>query len=269
VPGRRSGWGLVAVVGALLTACSGSPTVRTAASDATTGVPVTTALAVTTTTTVGATTTTTTTTTRPTTTTTAAPTTSTAAPSAAFVGTTARLTASDLPSSWRPGCPVGPEDLRLLSMSYWGFDDRPHSGTMVVSAAAAPTVLDVFHRLYDRRFPIRRMEPVDVYGGSDDASIAADNTAAFNCRNAVASGPPHWSAHAYGEAIDVNPVENPYLEGGQVLPPAGAAYLNRADVRAGMAVKGGELNNAFAAGGWYWGGVWASPDYQHFSSTGG
>jgi hypothetical protein len=261
VPGRRSGWGLVAVVGALMTACSGSPTVRTAASDPTTALPVSTTVVVSTTTT----------TLRPATTTTVTPTTSTstAAPAAPFAGTTARVTAADLPASWRPGCPVGPEDLRLLSMSYWGFDDRPYTGTMVVSAAAAPAVLDVFHRLYDRRFPIRRMEPVDVYGGSDDASIAADNTAAFNCRNAVASGPPHWSAHAYGEAIDVNPVENPYLDGGQVLPPAGAAYLNRADVRAGMAVKGGELNNAFAAAGWYWGGVWASPDYQHFSSTGG
>jgi D-alanyl-D-alanine carboxypeptidase len=264
VPGRRSGWALVAVVGVLLTACSGSPTVRTAASDPTTTVPVTSTLAVTTTLA-------TTTTVRPATTTTIAATTSTTtpAPSAAFVGTTARVTAADLPASWRPGCPVGPEDLRLLSMSYWGFDDRPHTGTMVVSAAGAPAVLDVFHRLYDRRFPIRRMEPVDVYGGSDEASIAADNTAGFNCRNAVASGPPQWSAHAYGEAIDVNPVENPYLEGGQVLPPAGSAFVNRADVRPGMAVKGGELNTAFAAAGWYWGGVWASPDYQHFSSTGG
>ena len=254
---------MLAVVGVLLVACSGSPTVRTAASDPTTTVPVTTTQMATTTTL------------RPSTTTTLAAQTSIVPPSTvtsaapAFAGTTARVTAADLPSSWRPGCPVGPEDLRLLSMSYWGFDDRPHAGTMVVSAAAAPAVLDIFHRLYDRRFPIRRMEPVDVFGGSDDASIAADNTAGFNCRNAVASGPPHWSAHAYGEAIDVNPVENPYLEGGQVLPPAGAAYINRADVRPGMAVRGGELNAAFAAAGWYWGGVWASPDYQHFSSTGG
>lgn len=157
----------------------------------------------------------------------------------------------------------------MLAMSYWGFDDRPHTGTMVVNVAVAQAVVDVFHRLYDHRFPIRRMEPIDVYGGSDDASIAADNTAGFNCRNAVTSGPPHWSAHAYGEAIDVNPVENPYLEGGQVLPPAGAAFLDRGTLRPGMAGRGSELNAAFAAAGWYWGGVWASPDYQHFSSTGG
>jgi hypothetical protein len=245
---------VVAVLGVVLAACSGSPTVRTATSD-----PTTTSMA----TTAPSTTTTTTTTVASTTST------STSAVPAVFTGTVTRVTAADLPSSWRAGCPVGPEDLRLLSMSYWGFDDRPHAGTMVVHASVAQAVVDVFHRLYDHRFPIRRMEPVDVYGGSDDASIAADNTAGFNCRNAVASGPPHWSAHAYGQAIDVNPVENPYLEGGQVLPPAGAAYVDRANVRAGMAVRNGELNAAFAAAGWYWGGVWASPDYQHFSSTGG
>jgi hypothetical protein len=186
----------------------------------------------------------------------------------AFAGTTGRVTAADLPASWRAGCPVGPEDLRRLQLSFWGFDDQPHTGTLVVHATEAQAVTEVFKRLYDHRFPIRKMEPVDVYGGSDDASIAADNTAGFNCRSAVASGPPQWSAHAYGKAIDVNPVENPYVLNGDVLPPAGAAFRDRTNVRAGMAVRGGELVAAFAAAGWSWGGVWASPDYQHFSSTG-
>jgi hypothetical protein len=139
---------------------------------------------------------------------------------------------------------------------------------LVVHADVADAVIGVFHRLYDRRFPIRRMEPIDVYGGSDDASIAADNTAGFNCRNAVASGPPQWSAHAYGRAIDVNPVENPYILEGDVLPPAGAPYVDRTNVRPGMAVRGGELVAAFAAAGWSWGGVWVNPDYQHFSASG-
>ncbi|MDQ3641911.1 MAG: M15 family metallopeptidase, partial [Actinomycetota bacterium] len=77
-----------------------------------------------------------------------------------------------------------------------------------------------------------------------------------------------WSAHAFGKAIDVNPVENPYLLEGTVLPPAGAAFVDRSNVRPGMAVRGGELVTAFAAAGWSWGGVWANPDYQHFSATG-
>jgi hypothetical protein len=100
--------------------------------------------------------------------------------------------------------------------------------------------------------------------------MAADNTSAFNCRYAVAPGPKHWSVHAYGEAIDVNTVENPYLEGGRVLPPAGRAFTNRSHYRRGMAVAGGVLVRAFASVGWLWGGRWsASPDWQHFSKTGG
>ena len=102
-----------------------------------------------------------------------------------------------------------------------------------MAASVTDAVLEVFRTLYDQRFPIRRMEPVDVYGGDDDASMAADNTSGFNCRPAVADGPPHWSNHAYGLAIDVNPVENPYLLGGRVLPPAGADYLDRSVYRPG------------------------------------
>jgi hypothetical protein len=76
--------------------------------------------------------------------------------------------------------------------------------------------------------------------------------------------------HAYGEAIDINPVQNPYVFNGVAQPVAGKAYINRGDVRPGMAEVGGVLNKAFASVGWLWGGRWsASPDYQHFSSTGG
>ncbi len=180
-----------------------------------------------------------------------------------------RVTAADLPGSWHSGCPVAPSDLRKLQLSFWGFDGQPHTGALVVHASEADAVTDVFRRLYDRRFPIRRMEPIDVYGGSDDASIAADNTSGFNCRTAVASGRPQWSAHAYGKAIDVNPVENPYILDGDILPPAGAAFADRSNARPGMAVRRGEVVAAFAAAGWSWGGIWANPDYQHFSSTGG
>ena len=201
------------------------------------------------------------------TTTVAVPTTASTVP--AFSGVAVRVTAADLPSSWRSGCPVGPEDLRKLQLSYWGFDEHAHTGALVVHADEADDVIAVFRRLYDRRFPIRRMEPVDVYGGSDEASTEADNTSGFNCRNAVASGPPQWSAHAYGRAIDVNPVENPYILNGRVLPPAGSAFRDRSAVRPGMAVRGGELVAAFASVGWSWGGGWANPDYQHFSATGG
>jgi hypothetical protein len=180
------------------------------------------------------------------------------------------VTAVQLGRSWRPGCPVGPAELRTVRVSYVGFDGRAHAGSLVVNRRVTTDVATVFRRLYAARFPIRRMTPIAAYGGSDTRSMAADNTSAFNCRYAVAPGAKRWSVHAYGEAIDVNTIENPYLEGGRVLPPAGRAYTNRTNARRGMAVAGGALVRAFASVGWLWGGRWsASPDWQHFSRTGG
>lgn len=210
--------------------------------------------------------------------TTAPPTTAPPTPTAASLGTTRalpafawsqrRVTAADLPHSWRPGCPVAPSALRALTLRFYGFDGRSHDGVLVVAASSVTDVVAVFRQLYAGRFPIRRMVPVDAYGGSDDRSVAADNTAGFNCRRAVTTGPASWSMHAYGLAIDVNPVENPYIEGGRVIPPAGSAYLGRSRVRPGMAVRGTTVVAAFARRGWKWGGTWSDPDYQHFSSNG-
>jgi D-alanyl-D-alanine carboxypeptidase-like protein len=180
------------------------------------------------------------------------------------------VTARQLGASWHPGCPVGPAQLKTVTVSYVGFDGRAHTGSLVVNRAVVRDVETVFRRLYVARFPIRRMTPVARYGGSDTRSMAADNTSAFNCRYAVAPGPKQWSVHAFGEAIDVNTIENPYLEGGRVLPPAGRPYAGRGRYRKGMAVAGGVLVRAFASVGWLWGGRWAgSPDWQHFSKTGG
>ncbi|MCU1488833.1 MAG: hypothetical protein JWM85_238 [Acidimicrobiaceae bacterium] len=187
-----------------------------------------------------------------------------------FAESVGRASAATVPFTWRPGCPVGPSALRLLRLRYVGFDGSAHTGTMVVNAAVVSDVIAVFRTLYAQRFPIRHMVPEDAYHGSDPASMAADNTSGFNCRRAVAAGPPSWSVHAYGEAIDVNPVENPYFEGGTVQPANGAPFANRAIIRPGMAVVGGQLVRAFASVGWQWGGRWTStPDYQHFSLTGG
>jgi hypothetical protein len=187
-----------------------------------------------------------------------------------FHASVSPVTVAELGKSWHAGCPVGPRDLRNLTVSYVGFDGRAHTGTLVVHRDVAANVTTVFRTLYTKRFPIRRIEPVAKYGGDDHRSMAADNTSAFNCRYAQAAGPKRWSAHAYGKAIDVNTVENPYVQGSYVSPPAGRAYTDRSRYRKGMAVAGGVLVKAFASVGWLWGGRWtASPDYQHFSATGG
>ena len=171
------------------------------------------------------------------------------------------------PSVWRAKCPVSLADLRHVSLSYVGFDGRAHRGALVVHHSAAADVVTVFRLLYRARFPIRRMRPIQAYGGDDYASIEADNTSAFNCR--AATGSSSWSEHAYGRAIDINPIENPYVEGGRTSHRASVPYLDRSNARPGMAVEGGVLVRAFDAVGWGWGGRWSEiKDYQHFSVSG-
>ena len=190
-----------------------------------------------------------------------------AAPAPSFQASVSAVGWAELRHTYRAGCPLGPSELRTLRLSHWGLDGRPHTGVLVVNRRVAEDVVSVFRRLWQARFPIRRMVSVTRYRGSDDASMAADNTSGFNCRRVGARGP--WSEHAYGLALDVNPVENPYVVGADVQPPSGRRYLDRARVRPGMAVAGGVLVRAFAAVGWRWGGAWrSSKDYQHFSPSG-
>ena len=170
--------------------------------------------------------------------------------------------------SWRPGCPVSLRDLRLVTATHHGFDGRDRVGRVIVHRDVAPRMLSLLRRLYADGFPIRRMVPVDAYGGSDFRSIEADNTSAFNCR--FVDGTTRYSEHAYGRAIDVNPIENPYVtRGGTTSHPASRAYLRRTPFRPGMATEGRALVRAFDAIGWGWGGRWSgAKDYQHFSASG-
>jgi len=173
------------------------------------------------------------------------------------------VTPEELPGSWRPGCPVGPETLRLVDLDHWGYDGGEHRGQLIVHAEHTTSMVEAFRTLFEARFPIERMELVDVYGGDDVASTHANNTAAFNCRDAVGN-PGVWSQHAYGAAIDINPLVNPYVRGTIVDP----AYLDRSVEALGIIRPDDVVVQAFASVGWYWGGYWASPDYQHFSATG-
>jgi len=171
-------------------------------------------------------------------------------------------------TSWRPGCPVPLSDLRLVRARHYGFDGRIHTGEIVVHRDVAGDVVAVLRRLYAAQFPIRRMIPVDAYGGSDFRSIEADNTSAFNCR--YVDGTTRWSEHAYGRAIDLNPIENPYVTAaGATSHPASGRFLAREPYRPGMAVEGGVVVREFEKIGWGWGGRWSGDrDYQHFSASG-
>lgn len=186
-----------------------------------------------------------------------------------FVGSSSRVDRTRLPYSWREGCPVAVDDLRLLTVTYWGFDGRAHTGELVLHRDQAPKILSAMGRLYEERFPIERMELVDNYGGDDDRSGEANNTSAFNCRE-VEDSPGIWSQHAFGRAIDINPVQNPFIgRSGEISPPSGVAYVDRSQRRPGMIHSQDAVVAAFRSVGWEWGGHWStSKDYQHFSSTG-
>ena len=172
-------------------------------------------------------------------------------------------------TSHPPGCPVPWRGLRYLQLRYIGFDGRSHTGELVVAAPYAGDLVGVFRKLYDARWPIRRMRLVDAYRGDDDRSMAADNSSGANCRKV--KGTTRWSDHAFGAAIDLNPVENPYITG-PTIAPSGSRRFATLDRSAGAHVPVGVIKSddivvrAFAAIGWEWGGTWAEPDFQHFSA---
>ena len=173
---------------------------------------------------------------------------------------------------WHPGCPVPLSHLRVLTVTHWGFDGRVHTGQMVVNQDAAAPLTRVFRRLYQLHFPIRHLRLADAYGPQQPAD--GDISGSFECRQAVPSpctggtGTGTWSEHAYGEAIDLNPVENPYVGCGRTRDRASAPYLDRSHLRRGMVTPA--VVEAFRAIGWGWGGAWSgsTKDYMHFSASG-
>jgi hypothetical protein len=185
-----------------------------------------------------------------------------------YRGTVSTVTAADLGSSWRTGCPVGPAELRRVRVDYWGYDGGLHRGDLIVHEDVATDVAWAFGELYRARFQIRRIHPVQRYGSDDDVSMAANNTSGFNCRRVT--GGTRWSEHAYGTAIDINPIQNPYVTStGTVLPPEGEPWADRTLRVPGMIHRNGVVRTSFAAIDWEWGGDWTSPkDYQHLSLTG-
>jgi hypothetical protein len=172
--------------------------------------------------------------------------------------------------SYHTGCPVPLRKLRYVRLRYWDFHHRQRVGELIVNRDAAGPIVRVFRRLYANGYEIRRMRLVDAYGGSDFRSIEADNTSAFNCR--FVDGTTRWSNHAFGRAIDVNPIENPYVTAsGTTSHPRSRRYLDRTTRRHRAEIlRGDKTIRAFASQGWGWGGDFpgGAKDYQHFSADG-
>ncbi len=178
------------------------------------------------------------------------------------------VAAPEIPFTYRAGCPVIPDSLSRILVPYYDWKGVPQMGTLVAHSSVATDLQGVFRSAFASRFPIRQIRPVDVYKGDDVTSMAADNTSAFNCRK-VTGNPYRLSQHSYGNAIDINTLENPYVTSSRVYPSTGRTFLNRRVVRKGMITAGTPIARAMSARGWPWGARWSHPDYQHFSSNGG
>ncbi|MFK5975553.1 MAG: M15 family metallopeptidase [Sulfurovum sp.] len=176
-------------------------------------------------------------------------------------------------NSWKRGCPVGLRDLRYLRMSYIDFRGRTKIGEMIVHKDVAKSVTHIFEDLYNMDYPINKMRLVSDYRGKDWQSIEADNTSALNCR-AITGNSKKWSNHAYGKAIDINPIANPYISRkGRISHKASLKYRkrvhrNRSAGDRAMLLKNDKATKIFKDFGWKWGGDWRSiKDYQHFEYT--
>ncbi len=170
-------------------------------------------------------------------------------------------------STWQRGCPVTANELSWVRLTFWGYDDRRHTGELLVNRSAAKDLVAVFARLYDTGFPIEEMRIARRDELEAQPSGDGNNTGAFACRPTTSGS--SYSQHAYGLAIDVNPFQNPYEKGDLVLPELASSYLDRSRIRPGMITPGGPLVRAFDSVGWSWGGSWRSlKDLQHFSANG-
>lgn len=175
------------------------------------------------------------------------------------------VTAAELGASWRPGCPVEPDQLRRVEVNHIGFDGQPHRGELIMHQDLVAEVITIFEQLYQLRYPIEKMRVVTNYpGAEDELSMEDNNTSAFNCRGIPGSS--NWSWHAYGRAIDINPLINPYIDNtGYFEPHNAAAYLDRNRTDPGLLHNGDPAVRVFTDRGWVWGGTWTTPiDYQHF-----
>ena len=158
------------------------------------------------------------------------------------------------------------EDLRLLKLPYKRLDGTRNEGEMVVHCSVAEEVLAIFFELMESNFRIHSVERIEKYGGSDEKSMAANNSSGFNFR--TIEGSARLSSHAMGLAIDINPKWNPWVRGGHVSPENGKPFVDRSIAHPGLIREEGPAVEAFRKRGWDWGGLWqASKDFHHFQKS--
>lgn len=169
-----------------------------------------------------------------------------------------RMIGKSMPES----IPVPFEELRYLTLPYYDYDNQIQMGEMVCNKAIATDLLHIFRALFEAQYQINSIRLIDDFGGSDDLSMMANNTSCFNYRKVP--GDSNLSKHAYGLAVDINPLQNPYLPNGRVLPPAAVEYVDRSKSFPHKIDKKDLAYLLFTSHGFTWGGSWIGKDYQHF-----
>lgn len=165
--------------------------------------------------------------------------------------------------AWHPGCPVDINNLLYIRLSYWGFDHQSHHGVLIMNKIVSSEVVAIFQALYQQHFPIARMQPISDFHGDDVAAMVANDTSGFDCR--LMTQESDYSAHAYGTAVDINPLLNPYISGSVILPLQARKYVMRKPAYPGMIANQSAIYQFFHQKGWRWGGDWVElKDYQHF-----
>jgi len=170
--------------------------------------------------------------------------------------------------SYKNYCPININDLRYIKLKFIGFDYKEHTGELIVNKSIANDIVVIFKKLYDAKYPIKQMRLVSDFGASDYKSIEADNTSAFNCR--FVAGTNKWSNHTYGKAIDINPIQNPYVKHSRTSHAKSYKYINRvrknkSPSQKAMMLKSDFIVKLFKSYGFRWGGDWnCCKDYQHF-----
>ncbi|MBO5281985.1 MAG: M15 family metallopeptidase [Lachnospiraceae bacterium] len=163
------------------------------------------------------------------------------------------------------------DELTYVHVLYYDFEGNPAEGELICNQAIAQDLVEIFCELYKTEYQIEKIRLIDEYGGDDNLSMADNNTSCFNYR--VVEGTSSLSRHAYGLAVDINPLYNPYITYNKdqtinVSPAAGEAYADRSTSFPYKIDENDLCYRLFKEHGFTWGGDWNScKDYQHFQKT--
>lgn len=164
-------------------------------------------------------------------------------------------------------CPLSPQDLTHVQVPYWGLDHQSHTGVLVVNKNIKTQLQEIFQEIYKAKFPIAKIKPLEDYNNNEEKAMEDNDTFSYHCKK-MTSNANRFSKHAYGLAIDINPLENPYVSKTLTLPTTAKNYVNRNQNIPGMITPESSVYKIFIENNWKWGGNWkAFKDYHHFETT--